>query len=163
LAVGTAWRLETLGFSGVYDYAAGKADWLAAGLPIEGALAGRTLIGSLADPNTPSCGLGEPLGEVRERLRIAGRELAVVLNTERVVLGVLGADAWEKDPSLPVEVAMLEGPVTFRPSTSPEDTAHWMEHHDAREVLVTSSDGRLIGMLDIDVARRAANDTNGGG
>jgi hypothetical protein len=31
-----AWRLEASGFSPVYDYTAGKADWLAADLPFEG-------------------------------------------------------------------------------------------------------------------------------
>src|SRR5258707_11987357 len=31
-----AWRLEAAGFSPVYDYAAGKTDWLAADLPFEG-------------------------------------------------------------------------------------------------------------------------------
>jgi hypothetical protein len=31
-----AWRLEAAGFGPVYDYAAGKADWLAADLPFEG-------------------------------------------------------------------------------------------------------------------------------
>jgi rhodanese-related sulfurtransferase len=31
-----AWRLEAAGFGPVYDYAAGKADWLAAGLPFQG-------------------------------------------------------------------------------------------------------------------------------
>jgi rhodanese-related sulfurtransferase len=31
-----AWRLEAAGFSPVYEYAAGKADWLAADLPFEG-------------------------------------------------------------------------------------------------------------------------------
>ena len=30
-----AWRLESLGFARVYDYVAGKADWMAAGLPTE--------------------------------------------------------------------------------------------------------------------------------
>ncbi len=30
-----AWRLESLGF----DYVAGKADWMASGLPVEGKLA----------------------------------------------------------------------------------------------------------------------------
>src|SRR5712691_518454 len=28
-----AWRLERLGFTPVYDYALGKVDWMAAGLP----------------------------------------------------------------------------------------------------------------------------------
>jgi hypothetical protein len=31
-----AWRLEAAGFGPVYDYLAGKADWLAADLPFEG-------------------------------------------------------------------------------------------------------------------------------
>ena len=31
-----AWRLEAAGFSPVYDYAAGKTDWLAADLPFDG-------------------------------------------------------------------------------------------------------------------------------
>ena len=31
-----AWRLEAAGFGPVYDYVAGKADWLAADLPFEG-------------------------------------------------------------------------------------------------------------------------------
>jgi rhodanese-related sulfurtransferase len=31
-----ACRLELLGFTQVYDYVAGKADWLAHGLPTEG-------------------------------------------------------------------------------------------------------------------------------
>ena len=31
-----AWWLEAAGFSPVYDYVAGKADWLAADLPFQG-------------------------------------------------------------------------------------------------------------------------------
>ena len=31
-----AWRLEEAGFGPVYDYAAGKSDWLAASLPFDG-------------------------------------------------------------------------------------------------------------------------------
>ncbi len=34
-----AWRLESLGFTRVYDYVAGKVDWFAAGFPREGRLA----------------------------------------------------------------------------------------------------------------------------
>ena len=36
-----AWRLESFGFEQVYDYVAGKADWGAAGLPLEGMLGPR--------------------------------------------------------------------------------------------------------------------------
>lgn len=31
-----AWRLEQLGFERVFRYTPGKADWAAAGLPMEG-------------------------------------------------------------------------------------------------------------------------------
>ena len=31
-----AWRLEAFGYPEVYDYVAGKSDWMAAGLPTEG-------------------------------------------------------------------------------------------------------------------------------
>ena len=31
-----AWRLETLGFAQVFDYADGKLDWMTAGLATEG-------------------------------------------------------------------------------------------------------------------------------
>ena len=35
-----AWRLEAAGFGPVYDYAAGKTDWLAADLLFEGTAGG---------------------------------------------------------------------------------------------------------------------------
>src|SRR5258707_15598739 len=53
-----AWRLEAAGFSPVYDYAAGKTDWLAADLPFEGTakLAGMFTPrgGATAEKSTPA-------------------------------------------------------------------------------------------------------------
>ena len=43
-----AWRLEGMCFSRVYDYAPGKADWSASGLPTEGTRAGTPTIGEAA-------------------------------------------------------------------------------------------------------------------
>src|SRR2546427_13136002 len=68
-----AWRLETLGFEQVYDYAAGKADWGAAGLPREGTVASDPSAGDAADPDVPTCSLQDDLRSVpcacaRERL-----------------------------------------------------------------------------------------------
>ena len=40
-----AWRLESLGFTAVYDYVAGKADWFARGLPRAGRLAEEPTVG----------------------------------------------------------------------------------------------------------------------
>ncbi|HYW25685.1 MAG TPA: CBS domain-containing protein [Terriglobales bacterium] len=156
-------RLESLGFREVYDYAAGKMDWFAAGLPIEGEAAGEVRIGQLAHRDTPSCALEDRLGEVSKRVESAGWDQAVVLDGRRVLLGWLGRDALHGDPSAEVATVMLEGPTTFRPNESPDETARWMDGKGVDSVLVTSSDGTFLGVLrrgDLDVpapGRRTAD------
>ena len=54
-----------MGFTQVYDYVAGKLDWLAAGGPIEGTGAGRPRAGEVARGDVPTCALDEHLGEVQ--------------------------------------------------------------------------------------------------
>jgi hypothetical protein len=61
-----------LGFAEVHDYVDGKLDWLAAGLPTEGANAKLPRAGSVARRDVPTCRLDERLGPVRERVRNAG-------------------------------------------------------------------------------------------
>ena len=83
-----AWRLESLGFTAVYRYTAGKADWLASGLPSAGARASLPRIGDLARRDVPTCTLQERLGDVRERVRAAGWDVCLVVNARRIVLGL---------------------------------------------------------------------------
>src|SRR5215470_11001301 len=78
-----AWRLESLGFGDVYDYVAGKLDWMAAGLPTEGTNAQRPRAADLARKDAPTCGLKERLGDVRDRVRAQGWDSVVVVNQER--------------------------------------------------------------------------------
>src|SRR5919108_546939 len=78
-----AWRLERLGFEEVYDYASGKQDWLAAGLPTEGRTASWPRAGTVAREDAPTCGLGERLGDVAERTAKAGWDVCVVANGDR--------------------------------------------------------------------------------
>ena len=61
-----------MGFTEVYDYVAGKLDWLAAGGAIEGEGAAQPHAGTVARGDVPTCGLEERLGEVRERVKAAG-------------------------------------------------------------------------------------------
>ncbi len=93
-----AWRLESLGFIEVYDYAAGKADWLAWGLPREGTSAGIPTVGDLARRDVPTCGLGEKVSAVRQRIRAAGWEECVITNDRRIVLGLLRGKGLDADP-----------------------------------------------------------------
>jgi hypothetical protein len=65
----------------------------------------------------PTCRLTETAGAGRERVRTSGRESAIVVNAQRVVLGILAGEALDADPPTTVEAVMQSGPVTFRPNS----------------------------------------------
>ena len=142
-----AWRLESLGFSEVYDYTVGKLDWLAAGLPTEGTNANRPRAGGLARKDVPTCGLEERLSVVRDRARGQGWEAAVVVNEERVVFGLLRSKELAGDGDQVISKAMRPGPSTFRPYVLAEEMAHSMVDHKLESSPITTSDGRLVGLL----------------
>jgi CBS domain-containing protein len=147
MSAGAAWRLETLGFTDVYRYHAGKMDWAAMGLPIEGAEASIPTIGAAAATDAPTCTIDERVGTVRERALGVGWDLCVVVNAKNVVLGLLNRDALEAGIDTPVEEVMEPGPTTYRPNLFAEDALHYMHQQDMEHVLVTTSDGELIGVL----------------
>jgi CBS domain-containing protein len=142
-----AWRLEDLGFEKVYDYVPGKADWFASGLPKEGRLASLPTIGDSARRDVPTCAPAEKIGVVREGVRKAGWDACVVVNEERVVLGLLRKKELASDPEAPVEEVMRNGPATFRPNEPGRKMAERMQDRGATAVLVTTSDGKLVGLL----------------
>jgi Mg/Co/Ni transporter MgtE len=154
-----AWRLESLGFGEVYDYVAGKLDWMAAGLPTEGTNAKHPRAGEVSRKDVPTAQLDERLGEVSERVRAKGWDAAVVINSERVVLGLLRSKELEKDPNLRVEQAMRPGPSTFRPYVSIKEMAENMTQHKLESSPITTSDGRLVGLLlQKDAVRKAGEE-----
>ena len=137
-----AWRLETLGFVNVFDYTAGKTDWLSNGLPSEGKLADEARIGAIAHPDVTTCQPGQRVGDVGRDV-----DLCVVVNPECIVLGDLRGKALRGDPSARVEDVMNPGPSTYRPNVSVKTMAHHMLETGARKVLVADADGLLIGSL----------------
>jgi CBS domain-containing protein len=155
-----AWRLESLGFQQVYDYTVGKLDWLAAGLPTEGTNANKPRAGTLARKDVPICGLDERLAEVRERVHSRGWEAAVVANTERVVFGLLRAKELAGDGDRLISEAMRPGPSTFRPYVLADEMAKTMVDHKLESSPITTSDGRLVGLLlqrdAVDATRKGA-------
>jgi Mg/Co/Ni transporter MgtE (contains CBS domain) len=141
-----AWRLERLGFRRVYRYAAGKADWLAAGLPSEGRKAGALRAGTIARRDVPTCGPGERVGDAARRARQAGSDVCVVVNEEGVVLGRLRGAALDEGSDAVVEDVMEEGPTTTRANDDLLSLATRLHDHDVASILVTDPDGRLIGL-----------------
>lgn len=131
----------------MYDYVGGKLDWLAAGLATEGTNATRPRAGDRARRDVPTCRLDEPMRLVRARATAAGWDACVVVNDERVVLGLLRAEELAKGHEERVEEVMRPGPSTFRPHVSIEDIAKFMVAHDLPNCPITTSDGRLVGLL----------------
>jgi Mg/Co/Ni transporter MgtE len=145
-----AWRLETLGFGEVYDYAGGKSDWLAAGLPVEGHAAhDETAVRYVHD--VPTCTRDETLGDVRARVQAAGEDVCVVVHGDGVVLGRVRGEAFDGDPQQRVEAVMEDGPTTVRANEPLGPLLGRMEHHGVTAILVTDADGRLLGELRRDV------------
>ena len=155
-----------MGFTRVYDYVAGKLDWLAAGLPTEGTNAMRPRAADLARKDVPTGRLDEHLEDVRARVGAAGWDACVVVNEAGVVLGLLRAAQLQGDPAARLEAVMRPGPSTFRPFVSIEEMARFMIEHALESSPITTSDGRLVGLLRRDDAVRAAHrgqERGGGG
>ena len=140
-------RLATLGFTDVYRYQAGKADWFAAGLPREGEEAHISHVADVAKHDVPTCALHERVGELQERVRAARQDVCVVVDSERIVLGLVDVEVLTGDPATVVENIMKPDPVTFRPHLRTGELPDYVRKRQVRHVLVTTSDGVLIGLL----------------
>jgi CBS domain-containing protein len=142
-----AWRLETLGFAQVFDYADGKLDWMAAGLRTEGTAAAKPRAGDLARQDTPICHLMERLSEVKDRVHGLGWDAVAVVNEEGIVLGLLRSKELDSEGDPLIEQVMRPGPSTFRPFASITEMARFFEEHKVDSSPITTSDGRLVGLL----------------
>ncbi len=152
-----AWRLEGLGFTEAYDYAPSKVDWFAAGLPMEGEMAGVPTVGDAARGDVPTCAPGEKVGEVHGRIRGTGWDRCVVVNDGRIVLGLLREKELTADPAATAEEAMRPGPTTIRPDTPAEKMAERMQKRGTASVLVTTPDGQLVGLMHREDAEHTTN------
>jgi Mg/Co/Ni transporter MgtE len=141
-----AWRLESLGFSEVYDYVAGKSDWAAAGLPTEGHGTGQPTLGRIARRDSPTCHLGERVGEVRGRVVAAGWKTCIVINDQNIVLGRLFDRELQLADDATVGDVMRSGPSTYRPNVKVTEIIDRVRKGNWETVLVTTPEGRLIGL-----------------
>jgi Mg/Co/Ni transporter MgtE len=94
-------------------------------------------------------------------VRAAGWKACVVVNGERVVLGLLRENELGGDPNQRIEQAMRPGPSTFRPFVLVEELAHYMAEHDLPNAPITTSDGRLVGLITLEDAARVAREVHG--
>ncbi|MEW6583283.1 MAG: CBS domain-containing protein [Actinomycetota bacterium] len=154
-----AWRLEALGFEDVNDYVAGKADWLANGLPREGRAATVPYAGDLVDADPPTCRPGDTVARLRERLGGGGDAFLLVLNERRIVLGRVRRGALLRaEPSAGAVDVMEPGPSTVRPNVPARDLVRRLTDRGLGSAIVTTPAGRLVGVF----RRRDAEERLGG-
>jgi CBS domain-containing protein len=140
-----AWRLEAAGFGPVHDYAAGKADWLAADLPFEGTaqLAGmftRRSVATVEERTTAA--------EALRLLEAQGFGPVVVINRAGVVMGAAYRDQLAgATGEAAVGTVMRFGVSTVRPSEDALALADRMGHRGVTRLVVTRSEGTLVGLF----------------
>jgi rhodanese-related sulfurtransferase len=147
-------RLAELGFTQVYDFAAGYAAWAAAGRPTEGAIGDRDRIGPHIRRDVPRFGPDASLDAMRTA--IGEWELGTVVDADGILLGIVRADALALTGDLRARDVLVPGPGTVRPDARVPDLAEQLDRDHLRHVLVSTFDGHLIGLLrrkDLDVGR----------
>jgi CBS domain-containing protein len=125
---------------------------------MEGRLADIPTAGSVARDDVPTASLDEAVGDVRGRVDGSGFDTAVVVNEERIVLGILRPENLEGEDERRVEEAMKPGPSTFRPHVLIHEMAHYMHEHDVESTPITTGEGRLVGLLARKDAARATEE-----
>ena len=84
--------------------------------------------------------------------------MCVVVNGRRVPLGALRLEAMVADPNAAAEQLMEPGPATIRPSWTFEEASEYLKRQNQDRVLVTTSEGLLIGVyFQADAERRMDN------
>lgn len=139
-----ACRLESLGFSAVYDYAPGKTDWTGSGLPTEGTHADIPRPGALAR-RVPTCGLNDTVATARDNAGDSG--VCIVTSDDGVVLGRLRRKAFEQDAQSTVEDVMEAGPTSVRFDEFLPDLVERMQKAGVGSILVTKPSGHLVGVM----------------
>jgi CBS domain-containing protein len=123
----------------VFRYTPGKIDWAASALPADGEQTARPRAGDALRPDVPRCHVDERVHAVRERVRQAAWNLAVVVDADGVVLGLLSGAALDGATDAAVDSVMEPDPRTIRPSVPLEEVG--------TSLLVTTPDGILLGAL----------------
>src|SRR5919201_2879393 len=125
-----ACRLETLGFERVYDYAAGKADYLARGLGREGTNAHEPRAGDFLRDDVVTCSVDEAIAAVRRRVEASPYGFAFVTSESGVLVGRLRRAALEGEPGRAAGEVMEPGPSTVRPDTAAGELRERLSRRD---------------------------------
>jgi CBS domain-containing protein len=101
--------------------------------------------------------IDEPVGEVRTRVADSPYGFALVVAADATLVGRLGAAALAGDPAARTEQVMEAGPSTVRPDRPIAELVEVMRDKHLTVMLVTTPEGRLLGVLPRDLAEQTLN------
>jgi CBS-domain-containing membrane protein len=142
-----ACRLQLLGFVEVYDYVAGKADWLATGLATEGNQAQLPRAKDVLRHDAVIARPEEPVGLVAGRVARSPYGFALVVAQDTTLLGRLRKAALDGDPAARAEQVMEAGPSTIRADRPLTELAERLRSRALRTAVVAAPDGKLLGVV----------------
>jgi hypothetical protein len=118
---------------------------LAEGLPSEGLLGDEQRAGAIVRADVPRVAPGAALSEVEKV--IGSWELVAATADDGTLVGVVRAEAAAAPGDRTVDTVMQTGSATVRPSISRRELAQSMDQQGQSFVLVTTSDGRMLGLV----------------
>ena len=93
----------------------------------------------------PTCGLDDTAGVARQSAGDWGT--CIVVNGQRIVFGRMFKTELEGDPGGRLGEVMRSGTSTFRPNVSAIEMLEYMNRKRYDTSLVTTPDGRLVGLV----------------
>ena len=103
--------------------------------------------------DVPTCGLDDTVGTARQSAGAWGT--CIVVNEQRIVFGRMFKTELEGDPKGRVADVMRPGTSTFRPNVSAVEMLRYMDRRRHETSLVTTPDGRLVGLVRREDVERA--------
>ena len=151
----TAARLEADGFTDVRVYPHGIHAWLAEGLPSEGLRRPEQRVAAIArTDDVPTLAAGATLADAAAAFADHDHDhdddtndVAVVLDANGVVLGLLRRETLGLPPDTLVADALQPGPSTFRPSMTIAELVEYFRSSDETRAIVSTASGRWIGLI----------------
>lgn len=127
-------------------------------MPLEGTAARTTRLNDIARTDVPTCGIDDTVAIARRSAGAWGT--CIVVNEQRIVFGRMFKAELEADPNSRVGDIMRSGTSTFRPNASAVEMLKYMNRRRHDTSLVTTPDGRLIGLVRReDIERRLGRGT----
>lgn len=128
----------------MYDYVDGKVDWMAYGLPVEGD--DGPFVGERVTP-VPTCRSDQTVADARKVLEGSDAGEVIVVAGDDLAVGLVDADRLDGAAGgTPLLDVMAVVPSSIRPSV----TVASLAEREGERALVTTSDGRLLGVAEVE-------------